>query len=487
MNMLAKFSARFFLIILCLFFISGCKTFKNYNNSVSTYYKNLKNGNTNSLKNDLKKLEKTKDSDSDFLLAMEEYGKLNFIIGDFDESFKGFSKAVEYYNILEDKAKIELSKLSQNAVSATVLNDRSIRYDGYRYEESMVHLYLSLIYLSRNDIDSAMVEVRKNTDLQKFIEDDNQNKIAKALEETEKNKYVENTSEAKNIFAENRDILSQSKEKFLNSYVYYISGIIREIYKDNNASYIDYKKAFESSKENPSLIKDLLRLSKIYDPSYYRELLRSYSLYNNNNEIDNYYSKKTILIIYEKDFIPRKQEFKLNLFVVDGNWISFSLPYLETPKEILNNSLDIKITMENGDNALTKIDLLTDVSEIAKFNFAADFPLIVARSISRATVKATVNQAKRRNNDSHGNNANIGLAVGSVLMNLAEHADLRIWTSLPRAVYIKKINFDQDMQEIMLGNVIVKIPKIKEGNILILYLVDYNNYIYSYNLYNGIK
>ena len=43
MNMLAKFSARLFLIILCLFFINGCKTFKNYKIQVPikiTFYNN---------------------------------------------------------------------------------------------------------------------------------------------------------------------------------------------------------------------------------------------------------------------------------------------------------------------------------------------------------------------------------------------------------------------------------------------------------------
>jgi hypothetical protein len=62
--------------------------------------------------------------------------------------------------VLNDRATISLSETA-NTVGALATNDNMTTYEPADYELGLLHLYLGLNYLKKNDLSGALIEMRR--------------------------------------------------------------------------------------------------------------------------------------------------------------------------------------------------------------------------------------------------------------------------------------------------------------------------------------
>ena len=89
-------------------------------------------------------------SDTNYILALLEKGRLTHLAGDYSSSRNYFFQATGYIEEQKLKAKIQVSKGVQN-IGAVLSNDNAITYEVPEYEQSMMHSYQALNYLYLGD------------------------------------------------------------------------------------------------------------------------------------------------------------------------------------------------------------------------------------------------------------------------------------------------------------------------------------------------
>ncbi len=125
--------------------------------------------------------------------------------------------------------------------------------------------------------------------------------------------------------------------------------------------------------------------------------------------------------------------------------------------------------------AVATTEPLLDVNEIAREQLDANLPWIVARAVIRRTVKSAAalaaqhgtKRALERSNGTAGEYAGaIGALVGA-LFNLAatatEHADTRIWSSLPAQIQVARVSLPAGVHQVSLGPGISAAMRVRSG------------------------
>lgn len=471
-----KISSFVFLIL-----ISGCA----YNGSIVG--KKVEQLKQNSLSKDnkdyLKELE-VKPNSGDYLLYYQEAGKIAFVLDDTKTSIDKFNKAISFYKQQEDIARLNANDASKKALSSTLLDDNVLQYKGSDYELAFVHFYQAINYLKNQDLDKSMVEIRASNDAQKLAIANHEKNIKNVESKINSYKFSGQINEGLKQATQYR---GDEKSKFLNGLIYYVSGNIREIAGDKNGALVDYKNAYELSYDNMTILSDLLRLTQNYDNSYYNTLLKNKpnTKFLNNED---YKQSKTILIIYEDNFMPTKRalEGSVYLYQVD-KFAKISLPSYNKAYSLNNPNLIL-----NGEKF--NLEYTTNVYNLASNELAEKYPDILLRQISRLVTKMTMqNVGNSVNNNDSKEAAILKLVIGifGAVSSLAESADLRSYTTLPQQMAVFKVNTKDNISTMQInakGRVInLDNIDVKNGEIAILYVVDSGSYIYYNTIYKGNK
>ncbi len=135
-------------VIGMMLFLFGCTT---YNQSLTSYYKNVYAGNYPQAEKDLDNnglIQKPRNK----LLFLMEKGRIAHLRGEYEASNKYFNNAD---NLLDSG----LSSTADAAVGLLV-NSMSQTYKGEDFEKFMVHYYKALNYLYLHNTEDAIVEAR---------------------------------------------------------------------------------------------------------------------------------------------------------------------------------------------------------------------------------------------------------------------------------------------------------------------------------------
>jgi len=450
--------------ILVVFTLSGCATMQ-FRDLFSGYAQQMQPVKLQAINGQyeqaLQQVPERDISDTNYVLALLEKGRLKHLAGDYKVSKHYFSQASGYIDEQKLKAKLQLSKGVQN-IGAVLSNDNAITYVVPDYEQSMMHSYQALNYLYLGDHEAALVEIRKANLVQRAALENNfdviDNAIASLQDEVELDWQSISTT-----YPEMEDVIGEAKNGFQNAYTFYMSAVLYEASGELNDAYIDYKKALEIYPDNQYLRNDVLKLAtKLGMSDDLSKFEKRFGKYKKNNQKN----MGQVVVIYDQGLVEERDEMLLRLPVYTSNddmrFYSVSLPVYHKSDQYLPNA-----QLSINDKVLS-FEQIVKVEALAAQTLKSQLPSLITRQVIRLIAKEKMRKKMSKE----------GGDVGNILANLynltSERADTRSWLTLPQSSKIlrsdlspgyhnlslkvgslnKEINLDVKANRITLVNII---------------------------------
>lgn len=358
-----------------------------------------------------------------------DYGKRNIVLYYLDRAML-LHLAGQYResNAFFGKADIEMERLYTQSVTshvgALLTNDNLLPYGGEDFERVLIHLFSALNYTALGELDGALVEARKVDARLNLIND----------------RY-----DKKNVY---------KKDAFAR----YLAGILYETRGEVNNAFISYRKSYEAFKDYrrdyrtpiPSRLGlDLLRvtddlhLKEEFD-TYKKTFPDSFTQLSLQAEKSN---EGEIIVLAYSGRSPVKEDFFIQAPIPDGDDGTYLLR-IAMPKFVPHPSRvkAVEVILRQGEKRINKrLDLLEDITAIAKKNLEDRVARITAKAIARATSKFLATQAARRKARSEGGDQAgqlIGL-LGNLFEIVTEQSDKRSWRTLPGRIYLGRISLPE--------------------------------------------
>ncbi len=312
-----------------------------------------------------------KESD-DQLLYLLNLGMVYHLAGKWDESIQTLLKADAIAEIKD------YTSLSREAGSI-LLNDGVLQYRGDDYEKVLIHIYLSLNFLMKNDLDGALVEARRvNEILQRF-----------------------------------RDEAKRNYEQ--NSFAFYLSALVWEANKDWDDAYIAYNDTYKHYKTNDYLKEDLIRsserASREEEHAKWKKLFgqKAFSVAADRDTGE-------LVFIYQQGKGPVKRP---------------NPSFDKIPKLFPVSTVAMRASIEIAGQT-AKTQTIYNLQDVAIKSLDEQYALIISKRIAGLATKFIVSKQVAKKNEALGMAAWIGL-------NLLDQADLRQWSNLPETFQIARI------------------------------------------------
>lgn len=360
---------------------------------------------------------------ADNILYMMERARVSQIGNDKLTSIEDFKQVIEGFRLNDDKAIISASNTASQSASL-LTNDNAIPYAGEAYERVFVYHFQALNYLFNNEIEKALVEVRRANDEQQFALELHEKEIAAAQQQIQSK--AKRNEKFLRSFSALENAAGRVKNSFQNAYTFYASGIIYEATGKYNDAYIDYKKALNIFPQNKYLQKDVLRLSKQLDMREdYQRYKKTFSikeeiLPKNNGEI---------VVLYEHGYAPIKMEVKVPL-IVDNRVNAVAFPiYVNTWQN--TSPLTLSIGNRKGNRKkLGQTMPIVYVQSLAAKALQEKLPSMMLRQILRLIAKKQTSDASQKMF------GDVGKLATDIFNLISENADRRSWLTLPNDAQI---------------------------------------------------
>lgn len=369
------------IVLILLFFLNliGCSTYQGH---VERARDLVENGQWTAALEQLEPLA-LKEGD-DQLVYLLDYATVLQMAGRYKESNEYFIKADKLSDIKD------YTSLSRET-GAILLNEEMVQYKGDDFEVILINAMTAINYLALNDLDSAMVEVRRlNEKLNRF------------------------RLEAKRKFTDN-------------AFALYLSGIIYESAKQWDDAYIAYNSAFKLVPYFTPLQDDLIRIAKkAKRTEEYIKWKKEFPLAQDNQMLsDPKYGE--LVVIFEQGWVPRKN------FQPDN----YRYPKMY-PVWSHTVGVDIKINSEegtlvgNGVQIYKPKELLFSVEKMAIESLEDQYSSLVMRRLSGFVAKEVLSDQIRQKNETLG-------FIAHIVLQASDRADLRQWSTLPRGFQVYRI------------------------------------------------
>lgn len=308
---------------------------------------------------------------NDQVVYLFEYGTALQMAKDYKTSNKAFLKAED---LTEIKDYYSLSRIS----GSILLNEGMVQYKGEDYEKVLINAMLGINYLMMNNLDDALVEMRKlNEKLYKY------------------------RFEAKRNYEQN-------------PFAFYLSAMIWEDSGNWDNAYIDYKRVYKLAPKIPYLREDLIRAAK-YDG-------RSGDLHKWQKKfphvkIPDLRKTGEVVLIYQQGWAPKKLP-------------NPQFTRVPTLYPIFSETQKARLSVQGG--PVESTEKIFSVDDIAVKTLRDKYAGLIAKRLAGIAAKAVVADQIRQKNKALGELAWIG-------MNLADRADLRQWSSLPSSFQVARV------------------------------------------------
>lgn len=318
------------------------------------------------------------ESGNDQLVYLLEYGMALHLAGRYSESTKVFLKA---YDMVEIKDYTSLSKVT----GSLLFNEGMMQYKGEDFEKVLVNVYLAINFLMMDQLESAQVEARRiNQILEKF------------------------RLEAKRPYEQN-------------PFARYLSAILWEAGRSWDSMYIDYKFTHDISPNFPPLREDLIwaarRANRPDELRKWQQLWPETKIPKERG--DKGYGE--LVFIYQAGQGPQKRP----------NPDFHRVPRL-FPRPYQGVQAKLKIEKDSQGLMQASTENIFPLESVAIKNLDDQYSEIVAKRLAGLATKAVVSDQIRQKNEGLGQ-------LAWILMNVADQADLRQWTSLPASIQIARV------------------------------------------------
>lgn len=428
----SKLSRFISLMLLCVLLL-GCASY--YQQRIS-FQEDFTQGNLKKAQSFLEHHKKAAEK-KDRLLYFLDRGVVEQMLGNYQESNFYFEQA---YLFSQDYRR----NFSSDLVGM-VANPMLKPYEGEDFELILLHFYKAMNYIQMQELDQALVEVRRvNINLNSLND----------KYEGKRNRYKEDA------FAHNlMGIVYEAKNDFNNAFIAYRNAY--EVYKNS------YDSLFQTAVPEQLKI-DLIRMSA--KNGFRSEQIKYEEAFNINYVQDS--SKNASLVFFWLNGLgPVKSEFSLNLTAVKGSGgaLTFAndqegitVPYFNSqPANASSADLgDLKVVRMAIPKYLKREPLVSsaylkvngvnyplqkaeDVSSIAISTLQDRMLREISYSIARLAIKQASELALREESQDLG-------ALLSVINAATEKADTRNWQTLPHSIYYQRLPLNSDSTQVQL-------------------------------------
>jgi len=367
-------------------------------------------------------------NDGTYSLGLLEKARLEYLAKNNKQSRQDFAQTYQLVQQSQQEAKIELSRGIEN-VAAIMSNDNAIRYDIPLYEQSMLHTYQALNYLTQQDLSGALVEVRRANLVQEHALIANANSINNN-QQSKIDQGVSLDNFSQQYPSMNRTI-GKVKNGFQNAYTFYLSALLYEAVNQKNDAYIDYKKALEIYPNNSYLQLDVWRLANTLQMTNDISLFKKSFAHTMSKKNDKN-NQGEIIFIIENGIVAAKQEMSLSLPIYTSHnemrLYSVALPRYQNQLTVYP---PLTLTYQGKNYQAEEIVRL---QSLAAKQLKDQLPIIVTRQITRIIAKEKIRKSL----------VNKGGDIGNIFANLynitTEKADTRSWSTLPDSIHILRLN-----------------------------------------------
>lgn len=327
----------------------------------------------------------------DAVLLYLEQGTANHFAGNYDSSNVYFTDAEEEIDYL-------FTKSVSRAIRSFVTNDNTLAYDGEDYEDVYLNIFKCLNFIHMNKLESALVEARR---------------IAFKLDQLNL-KYKDMIDALSKADTTGKAEWKTGKTNVQNSALgHYLSGILYAKTDKPDDARIEYENVIKAFQDQPSIYEfnkpSYSKLKTITRPEEYNLLITGFS-----------------------GRAPIKVQNDTRIYLDDADlYLKFSLPSLK-----MYDTRVSRVEAVINDSRRIEADLIEEMDVVAKDVYNVKEPIIYARTIVRAFLKAVGTNALSREiekkDEGLGQLTNL---LGKIGQEVTEKADLRGWQTMPGKAY----------------------------------------------------
>ncbi len=369
------------------------------------------------------------------ILGNFEKGRLSFLTKDYDNSLRAFENSDRAVRSQQDRAIISVSEVT-TSVGALAVNESLNDYYPADYELGFLHLYLGLNYLQKNDLEGALVEIRRANQVQEGAKKAREKDLA----------AVENELKSQGISASLGSVLAKYPDAgrklgaVLNGYLFYLSGLLYETSRDLNSAYVDYRRALAVMPDNPQVIESTMHAAKklgMYDDMRLLETRYGKTLSDLTK------TQGRVIVLEEQGVVEALKGWRIDLPLYDSRnrWAIYSLALPYYPNRGLQKFADLSL---NG--AKLHSSALSDVNAMARNDLNERLMGMVIRQALRVWTKDHIRKEASKNDDDMGN------FLFNVWNTFTEQPDTRSWQTLPAQVKSASLVVKPGTQSLSLGD-----------------------------------
>ncbi|WP_241033800.1 COG3014 family protein [Vibrio maerlii] len=349
------------------------------------------------------------------ILDNMEKGRVEFLNEQYDQSLQALTLSNQAVREQQDQALVSVSETVTN-IGSLAVNDNLTTYQPADYELSFLYLYSTLNYLQKNDLEGALVEIRRGNMAQERAKQAREAELQKAQNEAESNGISPSVG---SIISRYPDA-GKKLQAVQNGYLLFLSALLYETDGDLNAAYIDYKRALAVAPNNPEIIDRTMRLARYLGMNEDLALLsKKYSQPEPLKE-----GEGRVIVLDEQSVVQAMQGWRLDLPIYDsrgnGAIYSVALPYYPNTSVERMSPLTIDNKSSNG-NELTNVNLM------AQQHLSEEITAIVLRQAVRVWLKDRIRKEAARGDD-------VGNLVLNIWNTVTEQPDTRSWLTLPASI-----------------------------------------------------
>lgn len=361
-----------------------------------------------------------------------ENGRVYFLNQQYPESKRALESSDQAVRIQQDQATVSVSQ-SAMSLSALAVNDNLKTYQPADYELGFLHLYLGLNYLKQNDLEGALIEMRRANQVQEQARKEREKDLQSAQSQMEQQGLTPNLGSVLSNYPD----AGKTLQAVQSGYLLYLSAILYEADNDLNSAYVDYRRALAVMPDNQQIIDGTKRVAKRLGMR--EDLVKLEKRYGKASYLES--GKGRVIVIDERGVVEALQGWKQALPLYDsrgdGAWYSIALPYYPAAQRQGFSPL----TLNNGQLSES---LLADVNLMAQRDLSERMPSIVIRQALRVWAKDQLRKEAAKGDD-------VGNLLFNVWNTLTEQPDTRSWLTLPGEIYSASAVVEPGVQQMTIN------------------------------------
>lgn len=350
------------------------------------------------------------------ILGNFELGRISFLAQDYPKSLSALENSDRAVRKQQDRATISVSETA-TSVGSLAINDNLNDYQPADYELGFLHLYLGLNYLQKNDLEGALVEVRRANQVQEAAKKARERELKQAEKDLNKQGMSANLGSVLANYPDAGKKLSSVQ----NGYLFYLSGLLYEASRDLNSAYVDYRRALAVMPENKQVIESTMYAAKKLGMNQDLRMLEK-----RYGKAPSALSKSQgrVIVIDEQGVVEALQGWRIDLPIYDsrGNGAIYSLALPYYPKRGTQRFGDVAL---NGKKLPSS--MLVNVNDMAQNDLNERLTTIILRQAIRVWAKDRIRKEAAQGDD-------VGNLIFNVWNTLTEQPDTRSWQTLPGTV-----------------------------------------------------